>query len=153
MPHLIIGDTTETSVRVWVRGDKKHTSCEVSLSATIKDPPKKLTLLPEKDYTGTVDFAGLAPETTYLIAAMFGRGAPVFGRVRTLPRLSTNEPHSFSFILSSCNLSVVSINNFLSLLAATAGTSLANTSLDLPAERWRVRLFNCLQIVVKRLLK
>ncbi len=43
----------------------------------------------------------------------------------------------FSFVLSSCNLSVVSINNFLALLAATAGTSLANSSLDLPVDRWK----------------
>ena len=142
MPHVIIGHTTSDSVRVWVRGDASSRTCDV----TLRPPPHKsssakpVDLPAEHDYTATVEFGGLEPDLAYAVHAMFApSNIRVTGRARTLKQ-APDDTISFSFVLSSCNLSIVSINDFLALLAATAGAALGNSSLDVPAHRWTAPL-------------
>ena len=154
MPHLIIGHCTETSALIWVRGDEKSSTCEVVLHGPAGEKIQTLEIGQEHDYTGSTEFAGLEPGADYRVTATFSPSAvAVHGRVRTMRRFLPDRPEPFSFVLSSCNLSVVSINNFLALLAATAGTSLANSSLDLPVERWTARVFKWLRPLLRRPLR
>jgi hypothetical protein len=139
--NLIIGHTTPTTARIWIRGNQKQRHCSVIL-----EPGEKLEQRvgcdEARDYTGVVDFDGLQPGTEYAVTATFSpESAVAYGRVCT-PRVPvTGEPLGFSFILSSCNLSVVSINNFLAFLLATAGTSVATTSLKDEPDRWNAPRF------------
>ena len=150
MPHLIIGHTTDTTTRIWVRGDRTSTTCEVALSDGGGEKSQTLLLLSEHDYTGTTYFDALAPGAAYSVIAKFSpSGAKIHGRVRLIREVSHDGLEPFSFVLSSCNLSVVSINNFLALLATTAGTSLANSSLDLPVERWKAPPFLWLRSLLR----
>jgi phosphodiesterase/alkaline phosphatase D-like protein len=140
MPHLIIGDTSDTSARIWVRGDKSCT-CDVSIYSRSPDHSarQQVHLASDTDHTGTVDFKGLTPNTEYAVEAKFasGNGTAVRGRFRTFPESTATSPAPFSFVLSSCNLSVVSINNLLALLVAVTGVKAADRSLDLPLARWQ----------------
>jgi len=151
MPHLIIGHTTATTTRIWVRGDRTSTTCEVTLRGAGADTSQTLTLVSEHDYTGTTDFTGLTTGGEYCVLAKFSpSGDAIHGRVRLMTEVSTDGLEPFSFVLSSCNLSVVSINNFLARLAATAGTSLAYSSLDLPVERWKAPSYVWLRTLLRR---
>ena len=138
MAQLIIGHTTDTTARIWVQGDKCR-SCEVSVEPAPRaaESRKLARLHSEKDYTDIVDFSGLKPNTKYTVQATFSpdRGR-VSGTFRTMAG-QAGEPLPFSFVLSSCNLSVVSISNLLAYLLAAAGTSAAVDSLDLPPDRWK----------------
>ena len=140
MPHVIIGHTTDTTARIWVRGDKSHPTCSLTLRPGL-GAELAISLSESTDYTGTFDIKGLTRATTYDVTASFatqpGAATVVVGRFRTFPEQQPGKPFSFSFVLSSCNLSVVNINNLLALIAAAAGTSVAMSSLDIPAERWR----------------
>lgn len=145
MAHLIIGHTTETTARIWVRGDKCHRTCEVAIQPTGDRALQRIhlyqriRLFQETDYTGTVDFGDLLADTEYRVTATLSPEPKqeIHGRFHTIARPPDGRPLSFSFVLSSCNLSVVSINNFLALLLATAGSSVASTSLTFPLERWQ----------------
>lgn len=141
MPQVIIGHTTDTTARIWVRGNKSHVRCSLTLRPEPADRPEAITLSESTDYTGTFDVKGLTAATPYAVTASFGPdlsgSAIARGRFQTFPKQVLGEPFSFSFVLSSCNLSVVNINNLLALITAAAGTSVARSSLDLPAERWR----------------
>lgn len=141
MAHLIIGHTTETTARIWVRGDNAGT-CEVAVLPPA-DPVPNVELREETDFTGVVDVTGLTPGIVYKVEASFSSRSrqSVLGTFRAFPTQPANQPSSFSFVLSSCNLSVVSINNFLARLLATAGAMTALTSLDLPLQRWRAPRF------------
>lgn len=154
MPHLIIGHTTDTTTRIWVRGDRKSTTCEVVLRSAGGDKSQTLILVPAHDYTGTRDFSELTPGEEYSVVAKFSPSNLVaHGRVRLMTEVSKDGLEPFSFVLSSCNLSVVSINNFLALLAATTGTSLADSSLDLPVERWTEPRYTWLRSPLRWLLR
>ena len=85
MPHVIIGDTSSDSVRVWVKGDASSTTCQVTLrSALRREQPRAVQLESDSDYTATVLVGGLDPDTAYLVVATFGpSGTSVRGRVRT----------------------------------------------------------------------
>ncbi len=154
MPHLIIGHSTDTTTRIWVRGDSKSRTCKVGLRTLAGEKSQTLELLPEHDYTGTTDFTDLEPGAEYLVLANFSPlSASVHGRVRMMNSVLPELAESFSFVLSSCNLSVVSINNFLALLAATAGTALATSSLDRPVERWKAPRLMWLRLPLRWLLR
>jgi phosphodiesterase/alkaline phosphatase D-like protein len=156
MPHVIIGDTSSDSVRVWVKGDASSTTCQVTLrSALRREQPRAVQLESDSDYTATVLVGGLDPDTAYLVVATFGpSGTSVRGRVRTFKTLpAPGAPVPFSFVLSSCNLSIVSINDFLARLAATTGAALAMSSLDIAPYRWRRPQSPVLQSVVRFLGK
>ncbi len=145
MAHLIIGHTTETTARVWVRGSRWHRRCEITLDPA-DSAARRIRLPGANDYCGVVDFDGLTPGRRYAVTASFsllnagfpGLNRSVSGSVRTIQRPEDGKRLRFSFVLSSCNLSVVSINDLLALVLATGGTAVAARSLGrLPLERWR----------------
>ncbi len=156
MPHVIIGHTSSDSVRVWVKGDASNTTCAV----TLRPPPRggqpaSVRLVPDNDYTYVVVVHDLKPDVEYLVEATFSPSIkPVCGRIRTFKTLTAPDAAvPFSFVLSSCNLSIVSINDFLARLAATAGAALATSSLDIAPYRWRRPKSAVLQSVVRPLGK
>ena len=153
MPHLIIGHTTETTARIWVRGDKACT-CRVVVHP-VGGPLPPTALSGETDFTGVVDVTGLTAGTIYTVEASFSSHPQpkVSGRFQTFPEQRADQASSFSFVLSSCNLSAVSINNFLARLLATAGAMTAVTSLDLPLQRWRAPSFKWLRWLLRTPLK
>jgi phosphodiesterase/alkaline phosphatase D-like protein len=153
MAQLIIGHTTDTTARIWVRATKCDT-CDVSVEGSTASTTRRIRLTAETDYTGIADFVDLHPDTRYAVSATFlpRGGPPVLGRFRTMAG-PTGEPVRFSFVLSSCNLSVVSINNLLSYLLAAGGTVAAEYSLDLPLERWHALRFLWLRRLVRKPLR
>ena len=152
MPDLIIGHTCEHSARIWVRGDAKSTTCEASVTPANNRRPSAVVLRADRDYTATVNVDGLKPGTDYIVEAVFApSNVRVRGRLRTM-RKSDGGDDAFSFVLSSCNLSIVSINDFLSFLAASAGISLASSSLRLPLHRWKRPRVDWLKRLIRFLL-
>ena len=139
MAHIIVGHTTETGARILVRGDNRRTRCAVTVRLGDTSVCQRAECFPHNDYVASVVFEGLAPGRAYEVEAIFDPGGQrVTGGFRTFPRQTGDHPPGFSFILSSCNLSVVSINNFVALLMATAGVSAGMMSLESPLDRWRV---------------
>src|SRR5688572_21765285 len=69
MAHLIIGHTTETTARIWVRGNKACT-CSVVLHPSARDP-LPVALGEDTDFTGVVHVTGLTAGTTYTVEASF----------------------------------------------------------------------------------
>ncbi len=153
MPDLIIGFTTETTARIWVRGEKGLDTCKVTVRSDAAEAVQRVQLPEAGDYTGIVDFRGLEPETRYTVVASFSPLREVHGAFCTFPAGSDDLLVPFSFVLSSCNLSVVSINNLLSFLLAKAGAAAASTSLDIPFERWRSPAWQWLRRLLRPVLK
>jgi PhoD-like phosphatase len=153
MAHLIIGHTTESTARIWIRGNRKRRRCNVVLQPG--DDLEKLVRCEEgSDYTGIVDFERLTPGIEYTVTATFSpESEVVHGRFCTPDVPLNGTPLGFSFVLSSCNLSVVSINNFLAFLLATTGTSVANTSLENQPDRWNAPRFMWLRRLWRWALK
>jgi phosphodiesterase/alkaline phosphatase D-like protein len=158
MAHLIIGHATEETARIWVQGDKWHRACRVVLqrvdsSAIPQDEPpfRDVRISSEADYTATVDFDSLRAGAAYTVRATFSPSPEqeIKGRLRTTAQPSGDKPLPFSFVLSSCNLSVISINDLLAFLLAAGGTSAADSSLDLPVERWNFPKFAWLWRIVR----
>ena len=139
MAHIIVGHTTETSARILVRGDNRRTRCDVTVRSSDASVRRSAECFSHNDYVGVVVFEDLLPGCAYEVEAIFNPGGQrATGGFRTFTRQTGDHPLGFSFVLSSCNLSVISINNFLALLMATAGASAGMTSLDSPLDRWRV---------------
>ena len=151
MPELVIGHTTETTARIWLCGDKRRHTCEVVLEPR-DGGAHRIHLLRETDYTRTVEFKDLRPDTEYRITATFAPGSVkhITGRFRTFKQQLQGTPFDFSFVLSSCNLPVVGISNLLAYILAVGGTSVAVTSLELPVESWRYARFVLLRRVLRR---
>src|ERR1041384_2781307 len=104
MPDLVVGPTTETSARIWVRGDKDLDTCDLSLTRAGRDrqvAPKRIALSAADDYTGVVDFHGLEAGTDYAVKAEFTPLQIVEGRVRTFRGVRAEPKAKFSFVLSS----------------------------------------------------
>ena len=59
MAHLIIGHTTETTARIWVRGDKPGI-CSLVVDPAVGSIPQK-ALGEETDFTGVFHLEGLTP--------------------------------------------------------------------------------------------
>ena len=151
MPDLVVGHTTETSARIWVCGDKRRHTCEVALQPKGRPERQSISLEPDRDYTATVDFVDLQPNTEYAVTATFSPGATerVVGRFRTFKKQESGKEFTFSFVLSSCNLSVIAISNLLTYLLAFGGTYVAVESIDLPKESWRYAKFVRLRRVLR----
>ena len=146
MSSLIIGHTTCESVTIWVHGEWPRTEAQVTLSTRSGITHTKSETLPSKTgRTATFQFPGLDRETEYFVTARFT--APVWyggqwlwrterapdGRLRTFPREQSEEP--FSFLLGSCNLSVVTARDLLNLSMGAFGLVATKQSLDRP-RRW-----------------
>jgi len=160
MPHLIIGHTTDRTACIWVRGSWFHRTCTVRVAprkAGVPQPrPVTIRVSRSHDYTGTADITGLVADREYDVSArfsLFGIGAsrPLRGRFQTFHH--SGQHRDFSFVLSSCNLSVVTINNLLSRLIAAAGTSAAITALDLTPDRLQVKWLSFLREPLRATLK
>ena len=147
MAHLIVGHTAEQCTRLWVRGDRKHLSAKVSLTPVEAGEPQpansvsgEVTLPAKTDYTGVVDFNGLNPGRTYHVTACLPKSSNesiALGTLRTPEKRPPNQEFAFSFVLASCNLSVVSINNLLAWLVTAAGAAVALRSLERPTSTWK----------------
>ncbi len=141
-PQIVIGHTTDRSVKVWVRGDAAHRSVQVTVdenaaSAQAGEREQKLELNKDDDFTGVVQFEDLVPQLGYSVKAHFSRSGAgsngdvvvtVEGRFRTFPR----KEAAFSFLHGSCNLSIVTVNNTLALAAGASGTKAIRASLERP---------------------
>ena len=152
MADVVIGHTTEDKTQLWLRGDRDRRQCDVTITADggVGRALPAVTLDAHADYTKIVPVGDLRPDTTYYVRATFGplrdaadgqyRPLPrdiANGRFRTLPQGSDAAGRiPFSFVLSSCNLSVVTISNLVANLLAKGGAAMAISSLDLPAARW-----------------
>jgi hypothetical protein len=150
MPAVIIGHTTESATKIWVRGDRWYPSVSVTVAAG-KDAgyTQGARLRGRDDYTRVFDFpensAGpqLTPATAYtvcarfqrpwwwLIAALLPRKVET-GHFRTAPPTSAGDA-SFSFLLGSCNLSNTKINNLIGMVSGMAGFFVAQRSLRRPS--------------------
>jgi phosphodiesterase/alkaline phosphatase D-like protein len=125
----------------------------VSIEPAVNRQPFQVVLDPATDYTATVDVEGLEPGIDYIVHAVFAPSEfHVRGRLCTMRKSDEGDPDAFSFVLSSCNLSIVSINDFLSFLAASGGISLARSSLRLPFHRWKRPRIDWLKRLIRFLL-
>ncbi len=112
MARLIIGHVTESSVKIWVRGERRYPVAFVTLRPG-RFKPRQLKLEPRHGYTGVIEITDLSQDKEYRCQVRFARQPdtdPLHwvefghceGRFRTLPQAET--PLDFSFILGSCNL-------------------------------------------------
>src|SRR6188768_917298 len=110
MAQVIVGDTTESSTRIWVRGDGPSL-CTVTLSSPDgrRVPEQTLELTKGTAYTGVAVFKELQSNTAYEVRALFTAGdlLEIRGRARTRATPPDDGLREFSFVLGSCNLSVV----------------------------------------------
>lgn len=115
MPRLILGHTTDTSAKVWVRASARWPVVFVQLinPANKKIMDERSIITEESEFfTHVHEFTGLAADTDYKVKVAFGKTLkdPVDARVRdayaeggfkTFPK-TAKQP--FTFLLGSCNL-------------------------------------------------
>lgn len=112
MARLIIGHTTDKSVRIWIRGDSRHPAAflKVEGGGAVQTDQKVTEAF--FGYTSVFDIEGLTPETEYRCSVEFGRSLddnPVMrvdfghcnGQFRTFSPASGKRA---KFLLGSCNL-------------------------------------------------
>jgi PhoD-like phosphatase len=144
--RLIVGHTTDRCARIWVQGSRRYPSVRLVVrpagqAETDRVMEREGAVLEERDYTACFDFDSLEPSTAYEVSAAFihrkagcllppssPRATGVFTTFPCDPRSS--EP--FSFLLGSCNLAVVAINNLAAQALELVGFYLAERSLDRP---------------------
>jgi alkaline phosphatase D len=116
MARLILGHTTDDSIRIWVRASSRWPVAFVDVldSADRRTAPTKVVQTQEAEfYTSVVDWRGLAADSPYRVKVAFGkernnapderiRAAYTEGRFRTFTSPSAQDP--FCFMLGSCNL-------------------------------------------------
>jgi len=140
MANLIIGHTDHESARVWVRGDRTYSQVTVKARAAgtkkadLSSGKEPEILDRDADYTRVVEIRGLDEDQEYQVIAEFSCGYPsrktqtVKGAFRTFPG-SNRGVQDFSFVLGSCNISIVKVNNLLGLAMGMAGHRAVNLSL------------------------
>lgn len=143
--NLIIGHTTSSGVAVWVRGDWLHRTAIVTVCARndglAQDKSRELPLSHSYDYTGVAWFGdGLDSDTEYSVTAKFPGGLLGFDReakgcFKTFPE--AGDETTFSFVMGSCNLPVIAINNFLGKIAGELGMMVATRSFLLEGGLWK----------------
>jgi len=112
MARLIIGHTTDKSVRIWVRGDSRNPVAFLTLKGN--DQSKNEQKITEEffGYTTVFEMTGLTPGIEYQCSVEFGRSlnentvtrvdfGHCRGRFRTFPLASEKK---VKFLLGSCNL-------------------------------------------------
>jgi phosphodiesterase/alkaline phosphatase D-like protein len=116
MTHLILGHTTDRSIRIWVRAMARWPAAFVDVLDEDDRPtaPTQVLETTEEDFhTAVVDWGDLAPERTYRVKVAFGktrrdgpegrvRQAYCEGRFSTFPQ--AGAPAAFRFVFGSCNL-------------------------------------------------
>jgi hypothetical protein len=105
-------------------------------------PPHDRRVSENRDYTTCVDFVDLAPSSPYEVTASFtgwaigsSKSPVVRGIFKTFPCSGAAEP--FSFLLGSCNLPVVAINNLAAQALQVVGFHIARQSLKRPIPQRR----------------
>lgn len=112
MARLIIGHTTESSVRIWVRGDRRTPIAYLSVEGGGVSKQASRVTLEFFGYTTIFDVEGLAPSTEYRCSVEFAASAETppaaraeyghcRGRFRTFPAAGEKRA---TFLLGSCNL-------------------------------------------------
>jgi hypothetical protein len=145
--RIVIGHTTDRSVRIWVQGTRRYPRVRVSVQPagqlqTGRIPSHDRRVSENRDYTTCVEFLDLAPSSTYEVTASFtgwaigrSKSLVVRGVFKTFPRSEAAEP--FSFLLGSCNLPVVAINNLAAQALQVVGFHIARQSLKRPIPQRR----------------
>ena len=113
MARLIIGHTTDESVRIWVRGDKRNPVAFLNVSGPQGMSRNIKQSLEERfGYTGIFDVGTLLPSTNYQCSVTYGESidepasrriefGETRGQFKTFPEDSDNQ---LKFLLGSCNL-------------------------------------------------
>ncbi len=115
MPRLIIGHTTNNSVKIWVRGSRRWPFAFIDIyssSGTKVGNTKSIELHEDDFYTGIVTCKQLNTNQKYKVKVAFGksvdtsvderiREAYTTGTFRTFPVANLQK---FKFMLGSCNL-------------------------------------------------
>ena len=116
MPRLILGHTTNNSIKIWVRGSERWPVAFIDVLDSANRRTKstrKIQLDVDDFYTYVAKWDGLGAGSSYQVKVSFGkstndteeyriRDAYTHGRFRTFP--SDNRNSKFSFLLGSCNL-------------------------------------------------
>lgn len=149
--HLIVGHASDREATIWIQGAKRFSEATLILRAiTVGDAgemveERNLPLREAGDYTDSTLFDKLKPETHYEVTAKFRPRSNIDGigpglreakaTFTTAPPVDSDDtsPGSgFSFLLGSCNLSVVSINNLCAQALQVLGFAAAAASLGGP---------------------
>jgi phosphodiesterase/alkaline phosphatase D-like protein len=116
MARLILGHTTDTTIKIWVRATERWPVAFVDVldAASVKTAPTKVIETVQAEFnTGVVEWSGLVPDTAYRAKVSFGKTkkskpaervkeAYTEGRFRTFAKEGSGQ--DFSFLLGSCNL-------------------------------------------------
>lgn len=116
MPRLILGHTTDSTVKVWIRASERWPVAFVDVvdSDGRKTAPTRIIETQQQEFhTAVVEWRGLAPDTAYKAKVAFGkskksesveriREAYSEGRFKTFPRAKGAK--KITFMLGSCNL-------------------------------------------------
>jgi len=148
--HLIVGKVTDRSAILWMKGTPRYVSVHIRLESSepsIEAPKvqsRDIDLVSSDDNTAIVTVEGLTSGTSYDVTALFSSrfgleaasasSREVRATFRTAPDLTKDEWESFSFLLGSCNLSIVSINNLAARALQIAGTYVSRQSLLRPID-------------------
>lgn len=105
---LIVGHLTDTTARIWIQGSASHREATVTLIDTLGHAQtRRLTLGPDKLFTGILDFEGLLPDTGHTcLLQLASDGAEPHQNARggfcTFPQAG-QTPGEFVFGLVSCH--------------------------------------------------
>ena len=153
--HFIIGFTSHNSVVIWVAANKYYQKAKVQINT---DRPLEIKLLACDDYTQTVYFGNLTPNTEYIVNVEFINTRPVDlqntyrnlkktykrlkgthskdhcekGYFQTFPdprQEKLKYKKDFSFLVGSCNLSTITLNHVAAEAVGSAGLWLTSRSL------------------------
>lgn len=116
MPKLILGHTTDSSVKIWIRASERWPVAFIDVldaSGNKTAPTKVLPTKADEFHTAVVEWGGLSSSTAYRAKVSFGKDAKskpeervreayTEGRFQTFPK--AGDKSDFSFILGSCNL-------------------------------------------------
>ena len=135
--HLIVGDVTGGRAILWMKGAPKYAFAHIHLE-TIEPglerhclPSRVVELFADHDNIAVTTIEGLLANRSYGVTASFRtrNGSEAKGSAscearatfKTAPDGLGGEQASFSFLLGSCNLSIVSINNLAARALQIAG--------------------------------
>ena len=128
--HLIVGHIDRNSAIVWFRGSRKYVQAYLSLN----DGPEHLTTLSTvNDYTAVHRFKELEPGRAYKVKLRLCTGFAYQRQLLAKATFKTAPAEDafdrFSFLLGSCNLSVVAINHLIGQALQLLGFFVARQSL------------------------
>lgn len=107
MPRLIVGHTTESSTRIWVRGSKERPRARVRVLDPVIEAGRTRDLVLDDwhFYTGVADFNGLRPDAEHRVEVELSGADDPPERVSGVVRTFASGPGAkLRFLLGSCNL-------------------------------------------------